>query len=51
MNKEQIKKRIEYLEMELAHRGFWDGWCIQGMEKELSELKKSIDSNNKNVLN
>ena len=42
MNKEQIKKRIEYLEMELAHRGFWDGWCIQGMEKELSELK-SID--------
>ena len=51
MNKEEIKKRIEYLEIELAHRGFWDGWCIRGMEKELSDLKKSIDSSSENVLN
>ena len=43
MDKKQIEERIQYLEIELAHRGFWDGYCIQGMEKELSELKKSME--------
>ena len=44
MNKKQIEERIGYLKTELAHRGFWDGWCIQGMEEELKELKKKFDS-------
>ena len=50
MDKKQIEERIKYLEMELAHRGFWDGWCIQGMEKELKEMQKKLDSYNNNVV-
>jgi len=42
MNKKQTEERIDYLKMELVHRGFWDGWCIQGMEKELNELEKHL---------
>jgi len=42
MNKKQIEERIDYLKMELVHSGFWDGWCIQGMKKELAELKKHL---------
>ena len=42
MTEEQIKKRISYLEMELIHKGFHDGWVIEGMETELKELKKDL---------
>tara|TARA_Y100000310_G_scaffold267137_1_gene278997 strand:- start:1613 stop:1771 length:159 start_codon:yes stop_codon:yes gene_type:complete len=47
MTKKQIKKsqiieRIFYLEMELLHEGYHDGWVIEGMKKELKKLKKSL---------
>tara|TARA_Y100000310_G_scaffold197556_1_gene197635 strand:- start:525 stop:680 length:156 start_codon:yes stop_codon:yes gene_type:complete len=38
-NKKQIKDRISYLEMELIHKGYHDGWAIEGMEIELKKLK------------
>ena len=51
MDKKQIEERIKYLEIELAQRGFWDGWSIQGMEKELEKLKKKLDLNDQKVVN
>ena len=40
-------KRKAYLETELAHRGFWDGWCIGGMEKELKQINIQIQEFNR----
>ena len=51
VTKEWVQERIKYLEMELAHRGFWDGWCIKGMEKELKEIQKKLDLYNKSIVN
>lgn len=42
MTKKQIKKRISYLETELNHKGYWDGWCIEGMTNELKKLQKEL---------
>ena len=47
MNKEQMKERVKYLNMELAHSHYHDGWVIAGFKKELSELKKKLDSYSK----
>ena len=46
-----VQERIKYLKMELAHRGFWDGWCIKGMERELKEMQKKLDLHNKSIVN
>jgi len=40
MTKAEYKK---YLEQELAHSGFHDGWCIRHFEKELKKLKEKKD--------
>jgi len=45
MTKKEIKKRISYLEMELLHRGYHDGWVIEGVETELKELKEKLNLN------
>ena len=42
MNKKQIKERINYLNSELSHSHYHDGWVIQGMKKELEELKNRV---------
>ena len=42
MSKEQIQNRLNYLTSELAHSHYHDGWVIQGMKKELDELKEKI---------
>jgi len=34
-----MAERISYLETELAHSGFHDGWIIRGLKKELEKLK------------
>tara|TARA_Y100001938_G_scaffold149869_1_gene238385 strand:+ start:1440 stop:1586 length:147 start_codon:yes stop_codon:yes gene_type:complete len=47
MNKQQIKERINYLNMELAHSHYHDGWVLNGMREELSKLKKKLDLNSK----
>ena len=31
MNKKQIEKRIKYLNMELAHAHYHDGWVLTGL--------------------
>ena len=43
MSKEQIKDRIKYLKMELAHSHYHDGWVVQGMKDELKDLYHTID--------
>jgi hypothetical protein len=45
MKLEEIKKRIEYLKTEIAHGGYWDGFALKGMKKELKNLKKILDKN------
>ena len=42
MKIEEINKRIEYLRTEIAHGGFWDGWALNGMKKELKELEENL---------
>ena len=37
MGKKQTKEeRIKYLETEIAHGRYWDGWSLQGMIAELT---------------
>jgi hypothetical protein len=46
MSQEKIKERIKYLEGELAHEGYLDGWVIKGHKKELKELKLKLKQKN-----
>ena len=43
MNEEQIKKRIDYLKIEIAHGRFWDGYALNGMKTELKELEEKLN--------
>ena len=36
---EKLQERINYLRGELAARGHYDGWVMQGMSKELARLE------------
>lgn len=42
-SKERLEARIKWLEIELIHRKYWDGWTVQGFEKELITLKKRLE--------
>ena len=42
MTKIQIKERIKYLKMELAHHGYHDGWVLKGMKEELEWLEGEL---------
>jgi len=42
MDKERTKERIKYLETELAHKGYYDGWTVKGMKEELEGLIELI---------
>ena len=42
MNKKQVKERIKYLEMEISHHGYHDGWVLKGMKEELEWLNKKV---------
>jgi hypothetical protein len=42
MKLKKIIKRIEYLKTEITHGGFWDGWALTGMKKELKELEENL---------
>ena len=42
MTKEQIKKRIDYLKMEITHKGYHDGWVLKGMKEELDILERKL---------
>jgi len=44
MNRQQIKDRMQYLKMELAHSHYHDGWVIKGLKEELLKLNKDLDS-------
>ena len=34
---------LKYLEMEIAHGRYWDGWSLEGMKKELKELVNKVE--------
>tara|TARA_R110001592_G_scaffold45053_1_gene144235 strand:- start:2552 stop:2695 length:144 start_codon:yes stop_codon:yes gene_type:complete len=36
---EELQKRIQYLQMELAARDRQDGWVVEGLRTELERLK------------
>ena len=38
--RKQIKDRIQYFKMELAHSHYHDGWVIKGLKEELNKLTK-----------
>jgi hypothetical protein len=40
MSKLEYKK---YLEQELTHSGFYDGWCIAHFKAELKKLEETKD--------
>ena len=44
MNRQQIKDRMQYLKMELAHSHYHDGWVIKGLKEELLKLNKDLES-------
>ena len=44
ISKERAIRRIEYLETEIAHEGYWDGWSLQGMREELEWLTSQLNS-------
>ena len=37
------KERLEFINMELAHERFHDGWVVQGLLKEKKELEKCLN--------
>ena len=43
-----VIKRIEYLKSELAHEGYHDGWVLEGLREELSELETKLYFYNRN---
>ena len=48
MKVDKVIKRIEYLKTEIAHEGFWDGFALEGMKEELSELETKLYFENRN---
>ena len=48
MKVDKVIKRIEYLRTEIAHEGFWDGYALEGMKEELSELETKLYFHNRN---
>ena len=42
MTKKQIKERIDYLKIEIAHAGYHDGWVLKGMKEELEWLEEML---------
>ena len=43
MKLEEMNKRMEYLKTEIAHGGFWDGYALEGMKKELKKLEELLE--------
>ena len=40
---EKIKKRINYLRLEIAAGGRHDGWTLKGLKTELNKLKLKLN--------
>jgi len=38
----EIKARIKYLEMEISHEPYWDGYALEGMKLELKKLNQKL---------
>tara|TARA_Y100001968_G_C18941356_1_gene518884 strand:- start:120 stop:446 length:327 start_codon:yes stop_codon:yes gene_type:complete len=38
----EMAERISYLESEIAHSGYHDGWVLKGLKDELKKLKGLI---------
>mgnify|MGYP001341612525 CR=1 FL=1 len=42
VSRKQAKKRLEYLNEQLAHEGYWDGWSLKSMREEKEWLDKQL---------
>lgn len=40
----QIKERISYLNMEIIHEGYHDGYTLQAFKTELDKLNKELQT-------
>ena len=49
ITRDNLEKRLEYLNTELAHERYWDGWTIQGMEREKKWIEYKIANNPKQL--
>ena len=47
-SRKDIEDRIEWLEGEIASSNHFDGYVLQGLQKELEEKKKKLEEYNKN---
>ena len=39
VSRKQAEERLKYLNEQLIHEGYWDGWSLQGMREEKKWLK------------
>ena len=42
VSRKQAEERLKYLNEELAHEGYWDGWSIKGMREEKEWLESQL---------
>ena len=42
VSRKQAEERLKYLNTELAHEGYHDGWTLKGMREEVEWLEKEL---------
>ena len=42
VSRKQAEARLEYLNTELAHERYWDGWSVKGMKEEKEWLESQL---------
>tara|TARA_B100000131_G_scaffold306046_1_gene332688 strand:+ start:935 stop:1102 length:168 start_codon:yes stop_codon:yes gene_type:complete len=42
VSREQAEKRLQYLNEQLAHEGYWDGWSLKSMREEKESIEKQL---------
>ena len=42
VSRKQAEERLKYLNEQLIHEGYWDGWSLQGMREEKKWLEQEL---------
>tara|TARA_R100000005_G_C4929807_1_gene159327 strand:- start:314 stop:487 length:174 start_codon:yes stop_codon:yes gene_type:complete len=42
VSRKQAEERLKYLNTELAHSGYWDGWSLKSMREEKEWIEKEL---------
>lgn len=45
IEKDEIRKRIDQLTMEISHGRYYDGWTLDGMKQEKEKLSNLLREN------